>query len=65
MPHTSTAAADRRIERVWQKVKYEWLKAADFANTQTLHTALKNIFDQFGNQYNILFKEQKTSINSA
>jgi len=37
-----------RIERLWQKVKYEWLKAPDYANTQTLHSALKHIFDQFG-----------------
>jgi transposase len=54
-----------RIERLWQKVKYEWLKAPDYTNTQTLHNALRHIFDQFGNQYNILFKESKTSFNSG
>ena len=54
-----------RIERLWQKVKYEWLKAPDYANTKALHTALKSIFDNFGQQYNILFKEPKTSINST
>jgi transposase len=53
-----------RIERLWQKVKYEWLKAWNYANTQTLHAALKHIFDQYGQLYNILFKEPKTSIIS-
>jgi transposase len=54
-----------RIERLWQKVKYEWLKAWDYANTQTLHAAIKHIFDQYGQLYNILFNEPKTSINST
>ena len=54
-----------RIERLWQKVKYEWLKAPDYASTQTLHNALRHIFHQFGKQYNILFKEPNTSFNST
>ena len=54
-----------RIERLWQKIKYDWLKAADYTNTQTLHTALRYIFDQFGNQYNIIFKKPETSLNST
>ena len=63
-PHRRAAPLNR-IERLWQKVKYEWLKAPDYANTQTLHNALRHIFDHFGNQYNILFKEPKTSFNST
>jgi transposase len=54
-----------RIERLWQKVKYEWLKACDYANILTLHAALKHIFLQYGQQYNILFREPNTSINYA
>jgi len=54
-----------RIERLWQKIKYEWLKAADYATTQTLHKAIKYIFEQFGQQFNIIFDQKKTSSNST
>jgi len=32
-----------RIERLWQKVKYEWLKAADYANTNLAHGTKEHI----------------------
>jgi len=54
-----------RIERLWQKIKHQCLKAADDANTQTLHKAIKYIFEQFGQQFNIIFDQKKMSINST
>jgi transposase len=46
-----------KIETLWRKIKYEWLKAQDYACQQTLQNALDTIFRQFGQYYNIKFKE--------
>ena len=54
-----------RIERLWLRMKYSWLKAADYVSTKTLKTALKRIVDQFGEEYRICFKQPKVSANSA
>jgi transposase len=43
------------IETLWRKIKYEWLKPADFLNWDTLTKALKAILDNFGSKYKIEF----------
>ena len=53
-----------RIERLWLRMKYNWLKAADYTNMKTLKEALKRIFDHFGEQYTINFSTKKVSISS-
>jgi transposase len=53
-----------RIERLWLRMKYNWLKAADYTSMKTLKEALKRIFDHFGEQYTIKFSTKKVSIFS-
>lgn len=48
------------IETLWRKIKYEWLKAADYANWQTFSEALDYICAQFGTEFTINFKDQLT-----
>lgn len=54
-----------RIERLWLRMKYSWLKPADYLSMKTLKAALKRIFDQFGKSYTIQFKQPKVSVNST
>lgn len=54
-----------RIERLWLRTKYSWLKPADYTSMKTLKEALKRIFDQFGERYTIQFKTPEVSINST
>jgi transposase len=54
-----------RIERLWLRTKYSWLKAADYTSMKTLQEALKRIFDQFGERYTIQFKTPEVAINST
>ena len=47
-----------RIETLWRKVKYEWLKPKDYKSWLTFTKAVKNILASFGSeQYNIKFSE--------
>ena len=46
-----------KIETLWRKIKYEWLKDKDYACLKTLQNALDTIFCQFGLCYTINFKE--------
>lgn len=47
-----------RIETLWRKIKYEWLKPKDYYSWRTLTRAVKNILATFGqNQYNIQFNK--------
>lgn len=46
-----------KIEHLWRKVKYEWLKPEAYNCLATLTAALENIFSNFGEQYSIKFKE--------
>jgi transposase len=47
-----------RIETVWRKVKYEWLKPKDYKSWRTFTKAVKNILASFGSdEYNIRFSE--------
>jgi transposase len=44
-----------RIETLWRKTKYEWLKPSDYLNWETLAQALDNIFKNIGGEYTIKF----------
>lgn len=46
------------IETLWRKMKYEWLKAEDYASFETLSEAVKKILREIGNQYKIKFKDR-------
>jgi transposase len=54
-----------RIERLWLRMKYSWLKPADYLSMKTLKAALKRIFDQFGERYTIHFEQPNVSVNST
>ena len=43
------------IETLWRKIKYEWLKIKDYRSENTLKKKLKEIFQEYGNLYNIDF----------
>ena len=49
------------IEILWRKIKYEWLKPADYENLKTLEEALKNILTGFGRDFFINFKASEVS----
>lgn len=47
-----------RIEMLWRKIKYEWIKPKDYKSWRTFTNAVKNILASFGSdQYNIRFSE--------
>ena len=46
-----------KIEHLWRKVKYEWLKPEAYSSLTTLKVAIEDIFANFGEQYSIKFKE--------
>jgi len=39
-------------------MKYEWLKAEDYASFETLTEAVKKILKEVGNEYKIKFKDR-------
>ncbi len=43
------------IETLWRKMKYEWLNIKDYRSKNTLNKKLKEIFQEYGNLYNIEF----------
>lgn len=43
------------IETLWRKIKYEWLKTADFYSEKTMLKKLKYIFKNYGNDFCINF----------
>ena len=45
-----------KIETLWRKIKYEWIKAEDYASYDKLKASVLSIIDQFGVNYNINFK---------
>jgi len=45
------------IETLWRKMKYEWLKAEDYASFEKLTEAVRKILKEIGNQYKIKFKD--------
>lgn len=46
------------IEILWRKMKYEWLKAEDYASFERLVEAVKKILEEIGNEYKIKFKDR-------
>jgi transposase len=47
-----------RIETLWRKMKYEWLKPKDYKSWRTFTSAVKKILASFGSdEYNIRFSE--------
>lgn len=44
-----------RIETLWRKVKYDWLKPNDYHNWDTFSKALDDIFTKIGSIYKIQF----------
>ena len=50
------------IETLWRKIKYEWLKPADYANWNALNKALDNIFKNIGQELKINFKNKLSII---
>ena len=45
-----------KIETLWRKIKYEWLRPEAYADFKTLKTAVWHILDRVGQQYTIQFK---------
>jgi len=47
-----------RIETLWRKMKYEWIKPKDYKSWRTFTKAVKNILATFGtDNYNIKFSD--------
>jgi transposase len=46
------------IEILWRKMKYEWLKAEDYASFEKLTKAIKEILSNLGTEYKINFKDR-------
>lgn len=47
-----------RIETLWRKIKYEWIKPSHYKSWRTFTNAVKNILASFGSdQYDIKFSE--------
>ena len=44
-----------KIETLWRKIKYEWLRPEAYATFKTLQTAVWHIPDRVGQQYTIQF----------
>lgn len=44
-----------KIETLWRKIKYEWLKPQDYLNWDTLNVALDDIFNNIGYKFKINF----------
>jgi Transposase and inactivated derivatives len=47
------------IETLWRKIKYQWLKPADYASWESLKGALKNILNAVGDTFKINFEDNK------
>lgn len=45
-----------KIETLWRKVKYEWLRPEAYTDFATLNTTVRNILDQVGTTYRIRFQ---------
>jgi transposase len=44
-----------KIETLWRKIKYEWLKPQDYADWQTFNSALDNILQSIGTKFTVQF----------
>jgi transposase len=46
------------IEILWRRMKYEWLKAEDYASFERLTAAIKELLSKLGTKYKIKFKDR-------
>ena len=46
-----------RIETLWRKIRYEWLLPSDFDSWNSVTEKIEHIFENFGTEYTIKFKE--------
>ena len=46
-----------RIELLWRQTKYRWVKPQDYKDLTTLKEALDKIWQSFGTQYQVKFKD--------
>ncbi len=44
-----------KIETLWRKIKYEWLKPLDYSDWNTFNKALDNILQNIGTKFKIEF----------
>ena len=44
------------VEILWRKLKYEWLRAKDYADKATLHEATERLLGEVGKSLSIAFK---------
>jgi transposase len=44
-----------KIETLWRKIKYEWLKPNDYLNWDIFNQALDNILSHIGQEFTIQF----------
>lgn len=47
-----------KIEILWRKMKYEWIKAEDYISFEKLTEAIKEILSNLGTEYKIKFKDR-------
>ena len=47
-----------KIEILWRKMKYEWLKPQDYLSFENLTTSVKEILSNLGTQYKISFRDR-------
>ena len=47
------------IEILWRRMKYEWLRPADYASFEKLTEAIQGILSHLGTEYKINFKDRK------
>ena len=47
-----------KIEILWRKMKYEWLKPEDYASFEKLTEAIKEILSNLGEEHKINFKDR-------
>lgn len=46
------------LETLWRKMKYEWLRAEDYASFEKLRKAVKEILSEIGERYKIKFRNR-------
>jgi len=47
------------VETLWKRLKYEWLRAKDYANKEALHGTVNAILQSVGTEYWIAFSPFK------
>ncbi len=47
------------METLWKRLKYEWLRAKDYANKEALHGTVNAILQSVGTEYRIAFSPFK------